>query len=189
MATRRQIREAFYSELETAADPYVPAANISQEYPNTPEDLPAVVHNDQYRDVPLNREAAPVTVETDDTGNTTAHIYVELMEAQFALLIASDSEQEKEDAYEAVRTYFGGYERPVKDEADIHGDVEDVDVRDSTSNDSENRDPPSRGDRLNVMVEFQRFYTKDTTPIEEVEQNIDADGDGVTDITRTTTTS
>lgn len=191
MATRRQVREAFYADLETAvgvgtANELVPASNIGQEYPNSEEELPAVVHNDNYRPVPMNTKGSIVGVYTDTSG-TQAEVYVELMQAQFSLLVVSDNEQEKEDIYEAVRTHFGEYQYPVKDESTLQQHVHRVEVQDATSQDTEDRDPPARGDRLAVNVGFQRFYTKDTTPIEEVNANFDADDDGTDDYTTTTT--
>lgn len=187
MATRRHVREAFYSELETAAGGLVNASDISQEYPNEPEGLPTIVHNDNYRTIPMNRGQAPVATQTDTNGGTTALIYVELIEARFSLLIAAEDEQTKEDIYEAVRSHFHEFDTPIRDSTELHADVHDVDVGDANSQDSEQRDPPSRGDRLQVSVGFQRFYTRDTTPVEEVDLNADVDNDGTVDLTYTTT--
>lgn len=186
MATRKQVREAFYAELETAANGLVPASNISQEYPNSDEDLPAIVHDDNYRTVPMNTKSSIVGTQTNSVG-VTAEVYVELMQAQFSVLVVSDDEQEKEDIYEAVRTHFGDYQYPIKDTSSLQSDVHRVEVNDANSQDTENRDPPARGDRLAVNVGFERFYTKDTTPVEQVQANFDANNDGTTDISNTTT--
>lgn len=186
MATRKQVREAFYADLETAASGLVPADHISQERPNTEEDLPAIVHNDNYRPVPMNTKSSIVGTQEDSTG-TIAEVYVELIQAQFSVLVMSDDEQEKEDIYEAVRTHFAEYQYPVKDESTLQSDVHRVEVQDASSEDTEDRDPPARGDRLTINVGFERFFTKDTTPVEEVQQNIDADNDGTDDISNTTT--
>jgi len=188
MATRRQIREPFYAELETAVSGVVPSGNIGQERPNSAEDLPAVVHNDNYREVPMNTNTGPVDTEEDADG-TQAEIFSELMEAQFALTVISDDEQKKEDAYEALRSHFGDFKYPTRDVSEIHPDANRIEVTDASSTDSEDRDPPARGDQLRVNLEFERFYRRDVTPAEEVQQNVDADNDGNTDITYTTTTT
>ena len=185
MATRRQIRESFYSELETAASGLVTASAIGQEYPNEDEDLPAIVHRDNYRDVPMNTKTG-IADTTEDSDGVQEEIYSQLMEARFSLLVVSDDEQEKEDIYETVRTYFEEYEYPVKDASSLHADVNTVRVNDANSEDSEERDPPARGDRLAVNVQFERFYVRDVTPATEVEHNVDADNDGTDDITNTT---
>lgn len=186
MATRQDIREAFYADLETAASGLVPAEDIGQEYPNEDEGLPAIVHTDNYRTVPMNTKTGIVDKTVDGNGDVTAIVFAQMMEARFSLLMVSDDEQEKESIYEAVRTYFEEYEFPVKDAASLHGDVNTVRVNDSNSEDSEDRDPPARGDRLQVNVEFKRTYTKSVDHIDDVQANVDADNDDITDITYTT---
>lgn len=186
MATRRQIREAFYSELETSVSGLVQSSSIGQEYPNEDEALPAVVHTDNYRDVPMNTKSGIVDTTVDSEG-VQEEIYSQLMEAQFSLLVASDDEQEKEDIYEAIRTHFEEFEFPVRDATSLHADVNTIRVNDSNSDDSEERDPPARGDRLAVNVQFERFYVRDVTPATQVEHNVDVDNDGTDDITNTTT--
>jgi hypothetical protein len=186
MATRRQIRENFYAELETAAGGFVAAGDIGQEYPNEDETLPAIVHNDNYREVPMNTNTGPVAVQTDSAG-VQAEVYSEVMEAQFSILVVSDDEDLKEDIYEAVRSHFGNFKFPTRDASEIHADAYRVEVNDANSDDTENRDPPARGDRLAINVGFERYYTRDTTPAESVTLNQDADNDGTTDETYTTT--
>jgi hypothetical protein len=186
MATRRDIREAFYADLEVAVDGLVAAENIGQEYPNEDEAMPAVVHRDNYRDVPMNTKTGIVdTVE--DADGVQEEIYSSLREARFSLLVVSDDEQEKENIYESLVGYFEDYEYPVKDASSLHTDVNTIRVTDSNSEDTENRDPPARGDRLSVNVQFQRFRNRDVTPAEEVTLNQDADNDGTDDNTYTTT--
>lgn len=186
MATRKQVREAFYGELETAASGLVSPSNIGQENPESDEDLPSIVHNDNYRQVPMNRGAAPVDIQTGANG-VEARIYVEMMQARFDVTIISDDEAEKEDIYEAVRTHFGAYTKPFQDATSIQSDVHRVEVGDSSSNDQTSREPVARADTLVINLGFQRFYTEDTTPIEEVNEAVDLDGDDIADITYTTT--
>lgn len=171
MATRRDIREAFYSDLEEAVDGLVAEENIGQEYPNEDEEMPAVVHRDNYRDVPMNTKTGIADTVEDEDGVQEV-LYSSLREARFSLLVVSDDEQEKEDIYEALVGYFEDYEYPVKDASDLHEDVNTIRVQDSNSEDTENRDPPARGDRLSVDVQFERFRTLDVDPIKEVEQNV-----------------
>lgn len=186
MATRREIREAVYGDLETAVAGLVDPEDIGQEYPNEGENLPAVVHTDNYRSVPMNTNTG-IADTTVDADGVQEEIYSSLMEARFSVLVVSDDEQEKEDIYEAVRTHFEAYEYPTKDTDDLHTEVNTVRVNDSNSEDSEDRDPPARGDRLAVNVQFERFYVRDVTPATEVQQNVDADNDGTDDTTYTTT--
>lgn len=191
MASRRAIREAFYAELETAASGFVPTSNITQEEPNSDEDLPAIVHDDNYRQVPMNRSAAPTDV-TYSNGVVQSITYSRMMQAQFSVTIISDDEQEKEDIYEAVRTYFEPYSTPIKDASSLQTDAHRVEVNDATSRDDPDREPTSRGDSLSINIGFERKYTisrsgGDFGTMDTIEHDIDVDGDGTADIENTTT--
>ena len=183
MATRRTIREAVYGEFESAVDGLVSPDNITQEQPDSTEDLPTVVHNDAYREVPMNNGQGPTGVQATN-GRTQVHEHSKPMEAQFTVLIMSENESEKEDIYEALRTSFEQYETPVADESDIHPDIFGVEVTDVNSQDNEEREPIARGDSLTINVRFERIYERDVDPTDEVVQTIG--GDGMTDETRTT---
>lgn len=187
MATRKQIRENFYAELETASDGLVAAENIGQEYPESTEDLPTIVHDDNYRPVPMNTSTGPSDV--DRTGTGVVLYYSIPMEAQFSVLIMSESEVEKEDIYEAVRSHFEDFTVPVRDAEEIQKDVHRVEVLDASSQDDEDREPVARGDALTVSLEYERIVSRDESEVEDIQQEIDVGttdtGDGVADITRT----
>jgi hypothetical protein len=192
MATRRDIRENFYAQLETAVSSHIPASSISQERPEDEEDLPAVVHNDNYREVPMNRGQGPTDVTRDGSGAVTSISWSDLQQARFSVTILSEDEQLKEDAYEDLVSFFGEYEHPIKDSTELHADCFDVSVGDTTSDDTDNRDPKAFGDVLTIDVSFERYHTLtsadgDFETISEVEHLIDADNDGTTDISYTTT--
>jgi hypothetical protein len=69
--------------------------------------------------------------------------------------------------------------------------MHELDVQESDSSDFTDRDPPSRGDVLLVTVGYERTRVlekgTDFENIEEVQHDIDADNDGTTDETYTTT--
>jgi hypothetical protein len=203
MATRRAVRESFYDELGSAVGSLVDTGNVSQEEPNSTEDLPAVVHDDDYRPVPMNNKSAATDVATDSNGVSKV-TFSTPMEARFTLTILAQDEQLKEDIYESVRSYFEDYTYSAShfpDPSEIQTDVHHVEVRDSNSNDLTEREPPARADVLLVTLGYERLktgvrsdladgsgdedFTFDT--IEEVEHNVDADNDGTVDNTYTTT--
>lgn len=188
MATRKTIRETFYSELETAVSGLVPSDNIGQNYPETTEQLPAVVHDDAYRRVPMNTGSAPTDV-TRSGGDVQTYHYAVTMEAQFTTLILSESEMEKEDIYESLRTHFEPYSLGMADESDLHADIHRVEVLDVNSQDDEDREPAARGDSMTINIGFERIYDLDVEHIEDIQQGIDVGttdtGDGIEDITRT----
>lgn len=168
MATRKDIREAFYTELETALDGLVPAGRITGQYPEREEMLPAVVHTDDYRPIPMNFDTAPAKVENTGDG-TVKEYYSILMQAQFGLSIVSTGETEKEPIYEALRSHFEDYNFPHTDVESIHGDVENVDVLESTSIDDEGETPTIHGDDLTVQVDYERFSVGEAPEITDVD--------------------
>lgn len=197
MATRKQIRENFYAELEAAVDGLVAADNIGQEYPESTEDLPTIVHNDNYRRVPMNNNTGPTDIDRSGDGVT---LYYSLpMEAQFSVLIVAAGELVKEDIYEAVRSHFEEFTVPVRDTSEIHADVHRVEVLDASSRDDEDREPVSRGDSLPISLGYERIVARDESEVENIQMDFDIDnpdntgsndgddtvGDGVVDITRT----
>jgi hypothetical protein len=190
MATRKQIREAFYAELETAADGLVPAADITQEYPESQENLPAIVHDDAYRPIPMHNNSAATGVVLNGDGSVDKYEYSKPMQAQFTVLVLSADELEKEDIYEAVSSHFEEYTLPIADASSIHSDAYRVELLDVNSQDDEDREPIARGDAMTIHLDFERIYERDVDDIEDVQHEVDAGttdtGDGITDITRTT---
>lgn len=192
MATRREIREAFYTDLESAVSGHIPSSNVSQNEPGTDEDLPALVHNDNYRDVPMNRGVGPTDVVRDNSGAITEISWSGLQQARFTVTVFAEDEQVKEDAYEALHSHFGAYEHPTKDVSGLHTDVFDIGVADTNSVDWTEREPIARGDQVVIDVSFERYYTLkksdgDFDTIDDIDHLIDADNDGTTDLTYTTT--
>ena len=183
MATRKDIRVAFYDELETAAPS---AANITQESPNTVETFPTVTHTYRTRADPINRGTAPTSV-TRDTAGDQSYTYSETREIQFTVTVVSDSDMEKEDVYETIKGYFGGYEKNIKDITDIHSDIYRVDVANSSPNNMADRTPRVYGDSLTISLFFERYYEEDVDPTTGLSFGVDADGDGTIDETYTTT--
>lgn len=187
MATRRDVREAFYGELESAASAHLSAGDIGQEYPNSEEDLPAIVHNDNYRDAQArwNSTSAPVDVTANGDGTYDVK-YALMKQAHFTVLIVSDDEQEKEDIYEDVSAYFEKFEHPRWDPSSIQTDVHDVDVTSTNSQDSQSRDPPARGDVLTIKLGYKKFTAITVDDISEVNAAFDVDDDDIAEINRTT---
>lgn len=185
MATRREIRSAFYDALESATDGLLPADSITEESPDNVEDLPTVVHSDNYRPVPMNTNSAPV--DTRDEGTSTVLIYSALEQARFDVTVVSVDEDEKEDIYQAIVDYFEPFEYPIKDESTLQADVSDVTTGDVNSNDQTDRDPIARGDTLRIDVQFEKFYEVEHDDVSTVNHAVDADTDGTTDNDYTTT--
>lgn len=178
MATRRQIREAFYSNLETAVgsgttNELVPADQIGQDEPESDEEHPAIVHQDDYRKVPLNDgSSAPTELIRDSNGEVVKEVYSSYHEASFGVGIIDHDEQRKEDIYEAVRSYFEKYEKRPWPASDIQTDCRYVKVLDATSDDDTDAVPTVRGDRLIIRLGFSRKHERDVDPTQTVNRTV-----------------
>lgn len=194
MAARRDIREALVTELNNGVPSsgnagHVSSDNITVERPETEEDLPALVYDDAYRSVPINgASSAPTRIERDVNGDVTSRHFEKIEEAQFSVLLWFRDENEKEACYEAVRRHFEKYEENPWPASDLHADIEQVTVPGSQSSDDADINPVRRGDRVTINMVFKRDF-EDTSgePISQVNQEVDADNDGTTDATWTTT--
>lgn len=160
MATREQVRVGVYNEIETAITDIdsITGSDISQESPNTVEELPRIVHADDYREIPMNQaSAAPHQIDRNADGEIVAFRYYSMMEGRFGITVMDTDEGRKETIYEAVRRQFGKYEHPFADPSNIQTDIHDVSVTDVDSIDSE-ESPRMRADRMLVTVGFNRDY-------------------------------
>lgn len=176
MATRKQIRTAFYNALETAAGNYVPASNIGQTDGGDPETFPQIVHSDDYRKIPMNEgSGGHEYVETDTNGNATAVVYQTVHEASFGVVFRDTDEQRREDTYEAVRSYFEKYEHVAWDASDLHADAEWINVLDSRSEDDTDVENPIRGDRLIIRLGFTRDHKRSVDSMDTIGTTVESE--------------
>lgn len=206
MATRRDIRDAFYSELVSAASGThtvtygdgstdtltVSADDVALEGPSDAESYPRVVYNEDYRPIVYNGAGAgPDNVERDSNGDVTKAQWREYEEALFQINIRAPNEVEKEPIYESIKQAFGKYTKHPWPASDLQSDAIKVDVLDSTSSDVIDVERAIRGDLLEVRIEFYRNYElvsgTDVEVIDQINHEIDADqDDGTSGLTYTT---
>ncbi|WP_226041172.1 hypothetical protein [Natrinema sp. DC36] len=173
MATRRNIRTAFYDGLEVASNGLVDPDNIGEEEPNEEEDYPAIIHSDDHRKVRMNEgSGAPSDLVRDSNGDVIQEIYTNVHEGSFGVMIQGMDENLREDVYEAVHSYFEKYEHPAWDETDIHTDVKWVKVLDSNSEDNTDGSPTVRGDNLIIRIGYTKEHVKDVESIDSVQRTI-----------------
>lgn len=177
MATRRNIRDAFFSQLQTAAvgthtvdygaegtdTVTVESDDIGLPGAFDLEDpLPKIVYRETYRNIPYNGAGSgPHFVERDSSGDVLKEIWREYIEAQFIVEVRTDDELQKEVIYETIRGSFGKYQfRDLANPAnDLHKDVFHVEVLDAQDADSPATETPIRGETLEIRLSFHRdFY-------------------------------
>lgn len=192
MATRRAVREAVYADAEQAVGDLLEPERITQEYPAGPEDLPHVVHDDDYSRARLNTGSAPHSVTQVDS-DTLRVRYGLRMEGLFTFGILDTDEQRKEDIYEAFRSHFERYQLPADgpglDTTSLNEDVDRVVVGESTSVDEPSREPVARGDEVAVRVYFTRYFEQDVEAIDQVDRGVDVGDDGTIDLETITDTN
>lgn len=201
MATRGELRDGVYSEMEAVAGTYdvtdssgavidtveLSAENIGLRNPEQSEKLPQIVYHEDYRRLFYNGVGSgPDMIRYEDNGDVAEEVWREYMEAQFIMDVRASDETVKEPIYESMREQFGKYQFRPWSPTDIHSDVIDVEVLDSTTVDTGDTEDVIRGDQIEVRVKFFREYTFSTDTIQEINTQVDADDDGTTDVTFTT---
>lgn len=196
MATRRQIRDAFLSELQTAAvgthtvdygdegsgsvsveaDDIGLIGSFDLEAP-----LPKIIYRESYRDIVYNGAGAgPHFVERDSNGDVIRAIWREYIESQFIIEVRTNDEAQKEIIYETVRAAFGKYQFSQWHETDIHPDIFKVDVLDAQDTDDPAAETPVRSETLEVRISFMRNFELTADNIAQIDRELDADLDGDT---------
>lgn len=189
MATRGDIRDAFYSELSSVAGTYdvVDAAgnaydtvdltvdDIRLRHPGDEETIPEIVYYETYTPVTYNDVGhGPDYVVRDSNGDVVEAHFRGYEEAQFDVFVRASDEPAKEPIYEAARTAFGAYDEGHLKASDFHADATDIQVGETGDADSADTDSPIRGDQLTISIVYFRNYVLDVDNIEQV--NLDSEG-------------
>ena len=141
-------------------DGLVPAHNISREYPDTAEDLPALVYRSATRALPINNaSASPDEIIRDAEGDVVAEVYRDSREMQFTVTTRASDTQTADELYEAVYREFEQYaHRDVADVKDLHEDFFHLRVEDADDASDEDGNLTMRGESFNVILHFHRTY-------------------------------
>lgn len=161
MATRKEIKQKFRTELVNAIDGLVPADNVTLRYVQHQESLPAVAYRESFVEVPINNASAnPERVEIDDNGHVVAEYYHEYNEARFSVFVVGKTAEETEDIYEAVHTAFHKYSLGAWDKKDFHEHLFDFGIRVESGRpyDEQDEDVVLRGELLTIVIRFYREY-------------------------------
>lgn len=176
MATRRNIKEAFYTELVTAVTGLVDANDVTLTQFDRSTTLPRVVYTDLYRHLPINgASGSPHKVNRDMNDVVTSEEFHEYEEAVFTITVKDSDENSLEPIYEAIHSYFGKYQFQPWDESEIHEDVFRVRIRDVRTTDDASSENTTRGDTLEVHIAFIRSYERVEENIESVQHDVEGE--------------
>jgi len=156
-------------------DGLVPAYNISREYPDTAEDLPALVYRSATRALPINNaSASPDEIIRDADGDVVAEVYRDSREMQFTVTTRASNTQTADELYEAVYREFEQYaHRDVADVKDLHEDFFHLRVEDADDASDEGGNLTMRGESFNVILHFHRTYEVTGENITSVSQGVE----------------
>jgi hypothetical protein len=203
MATRGDIKDAFYEALSSVSGSYdvtdgdgnvvetvtLAPEDITLRSPNDEERLPQIVYHDDYRPLRFNPVGSSPDEQFDNGDGTATEIWYDHREALFTIDIRGHDESAKEPIYEAVFDRFGRYRHGAWDSTDFHPDVHWVRANDSVSADTGTVDSTIRGDQIEVRIAFRRSFTRDPSLIEKVDFVVDTDADDIADVSGTVTQS
>lgn len=213
MATRRDIREVIYDELvEQLADTYAvedDAGNVTNVTitsdvidligPEYTEQTPRVFYQPQtFTHVEYNG-VGNAPDEKQYSGGTVDYVaWYEYVAGQFFIYVRTEEPAVTERLYERLRRSFAIYNRGDRSTSDLHADIADIEVVDSTPSNDLGEKPAVWGEQLEITVEFVRRLViesggtltlpeaVDNLPlIEEIDYELDVDGDDVADFTYT----
>lgn len=193
MATRREIREAFYDVLYAAASGNhtvtydngdtetitVGSDDVTYMHPEPSSgektiDTPRVAYDERYRRVRYNGAGAGPAVTTyNNDGTVDREIWREYVEAQFTVEIFADNIILKEPIYEDVRRIFQQYAFGGWNVHNIHGDIIDVEVLGANPINMTEQEDVLRGDRVEISITFYRDYEFSTSVIDTIEHNVE----------------
>lgn len=204
MATRRDIRDAFFSEL-TSAVVGTHTVDYGSEGTDTvtvesddvgllgsfdlEDPLPKIIYREAYRALDINGVGSgPHHTVRDQSGAVDKEVWREYIEAQFVIEFRTNDELQKEIIYETARDAFAKYQFGPWPETGVHADVFDVQVLDATDTDDPSAETPVRSETLEIRISFYRNFDLQTDNIEQVNREVDADlDDQTTGITSVTT--
>lgn len=171
MVSRTEVKDIVYAELLNAleiegdeqtgyTDGLVPYMNVGSQFPQTREDVPAVVYRDSYRPLPINgASASPHEVVRDGDGDVVAEVHREYVEAQFTFSVRAGNDETAETVYEAVHRHFHSYTfRDVRDVKGLHEDFFHIRVTETNYADDSEANVPMLGDTVQLNVHFYREY-------------------------------
>lgn len=203
MADRETIRDAFYDHLQTeAAGTYdvtasdgsvlhtvtLDAEHVSLYNPEDEETHPQIVYDDSYRQVTYNGVGAGPNSKTyNQDGSVADERWHEYREAQFTIDVRGADELDVEPIYEAVHRAFQKFRYGPWNLSDLHSDISSIEVRSTLTSDVPEADQIIRGDQVEVVLVFKREFILTEDNIDTVDHGVDADNDGTSDDSYTTT--
>jgi len=174
MAKRRQIRDAVYDELVSAATgsytvTFDDGSTVTQDVtesdvnlfnPEGYEDIPGVLYAPQST---RHREfngvgTAPDYIKYDDLGNVEYSQWTEHIESFYLLYVRAQTPAHREPIYESVYRQFEKYEHGNWPANDVHDDVEKVWVEESNPANSPDEEDAIWGDQIALYVRWKRKF-------------------------------
>lgn len=200
MATRADIKDAFYDRVSDLSGDYTVTRGDGSTYtvtlepddirlihPEKPETLPQVVYSDNYTTLQINDAgAAADMIARDESDHVDYKEWREYVQATFIVTVRAANDLEKEPIYEEIRRSFGELSLGGWDASALHDDVIEVNVDSGQSIDTGEAEDVIRGDQFEIQITFYRSYQFEADLIEEVDTMVDADDDGTVDYIYTT---
>lgn len=188
MASRRNIRNALLSELETAIGNVSGVSNLGTDdvyHANAEVDgeLPVVTYKAiGSRTVDFNNGSAkaPSGYDLNNSGEVVTVYYSTYWRIQFDVRVKAPTEFDKEPIYRNILDHFEEFDA-WKDSTDFHKDCESIDVDDNRDDDDESTDDTTPGDRLSFEIVYERRISRSVDPIRTFDTKIDIGDDGTVD--------
>lgn len=191
--SRAAVTTAFYDELVTAATGTFTAeyaggdeqftiedSDVTLANPSMFEDLPSIVYTTsdtqrQVNGVGTGQVGASITDDTVDY-----YIFREYRTLSASVIIGAQDEVQLDAPYESIHRQFGQYAFGPFEERDVHPQIDDITVLETTEHDQGDEKETIRVESLTIEINYHRDYELTGDTIETFETEIDADLDGTT---------
>ena len=155
MATSKEIKKTFLDELKNAVGTQVDTQNIRLATNTKDVELPSLL----YDDFKNTGRTFLEEVTKDADGNIVSKTYNQFITILFDVIVASESEGEKEDLVDDIREHFNRYEMWL-DPIDFHSSCRYVTVENTNNSDVTLNTEITRGERIRIEVQFVKSQTR-----------------------------
>ena len=180
MATKLDVLDAIHDVLaETitdavdgdVTDPYT-HVRLTEQTEDADTRLPAYTLEAFTSDITVGMTGDLQTASSDVTGTTatTTQVRQKELTLDIAAHAAGDNARRVNALYEAAETAMVPF---VDDPDTLHSDVEAVDIDGTT--DVSSPDTATRGDRLRVTIEYERYFERTDTVMDDIDVTVRVD--------------
>jgi len=169
--SRADVTTAFYDELSTAATGTFTAeyaggdeqftvedSDVTLANPSMLEDLPSVVYSTSDAERQVNGVGTGQVGAKVTDGTVDYYIFREYRTLSVSVIIGAKNEVQLDTLYESIHRQFGQYAFGPFNESNVHDNIDDITVLETTAQDQGDEKETIRVESLTVEINYHRDY-------------------------------